>query len=645
VFSVSEFGKAVCGSSIGSSGKVCLKRGCQVKLHLKKIAPKIQSLIDEGVENVVLVVSGGKEEASIPPILDALLVDDATLEDWKSLSKPPTEWAKILSVAGAMEQGDLENLALTDWGPLSTPKKPPLVKSLDASVFQGVAVPTIEAFKADDKKAFQQLLSATKGLESALGSVVPSMMTDLIGHLELLNMNVRKTNMITGVIGEPSSTNEEATLWGAVSATAATFSQLEQIYKKQQLQIDSQKQELASHKLETATAVAAAKAEVVQKVTEDVVDGLAGSTVGTTIAQANVFLRDEAPALIRMKNAQGTASSFGASSAASPPEVSRTDWDTLIARLDSMELRAKRDREDFDLLPPVVVCGIRFTSVECCEIWLKANNAVPFALHFLDLVSLCQVATVDAATPEELVDKEHKTEKAGLTDPTFAVVFHSFSLTLPFALGSSAAKTKASAHTLPAFPTYESFAGTGAELDGGAKMLKQAVEDKMSPLQDSISETGMSAKAETLGLRLLANTQTHLDKLLTFMQEEYGRQGASSTLLAARKWEVVTKLIRILFNAVKKVRSGPAMASIKTVTAPRVAARILWATLQAHRVLDEFVAKGFRLHPDISPVLTSHLLEICAFREDIDKLRNAQETALKRMAADGHMVVLPVRSL
>jgi uncharacterized coiled-coil protein SlyX len=67
------------------------------------------------------------------------------------------------------------------------------------------------------------------------------------------------------------------------------------------------------------------------------------------------------------------------------------------------------------------------------------------------------------------------------------------------------------------------------------------------------------------------------------------------------------------------------------------AARILWATLQAHRVFDDFVKAEYRHDPRIAPIIMLHLLENRISRAELEKLEatvGTQATALARLRKD-----------
>jgi hypothetical protein len=73
------------------------------------------------------------------------------------------------------------------------------------------------------------------------------------------------------------------------------------------------------------------------------------------------------------------------------------------------------------------------------------------------------------------------------------------------------------------------------------------------------------------------------------------------------------------------------------MTPAKRAARMLWATLQAHRVLNEFILAEFRNDPRVAPIIVLHLLENRVGRCKLEKLEKrmmSQDTVIAKMRKD-----------
>ena len=67
------------------------------------------------------------------------------------------------------------------------------------------------------------------------------------------------------------------------------------------------------------------------------------------------------------------------------------------------------------------------------------------------------------------------------------------------------------------------------------------------------------------------------------------------------------------------------------------AARILWATLQAHRVMGEFVTAEFRNDPRVAPIVVLHLLENRVSKTEVEVLTarlKAQDALMAKLRKD-----------
>ena len=73
------------------------------------------------------------------------------------------------------------------------------------------------------------------------------------------------------------------------------------------------------------------------------------------------------------------------------------------------------------------------------------------------------------------------------------------------------------------------------------------------------------------------------------------------------QWHLVASIVKQVFLDLAKVR-GPARFVNVTITKDiDVASTFMWASLQAHRVMQEYTASNFRGHPHVAPVVTLHL--------------------------------------
>ena len=106
-------------------------------------------------------------------------------------------------------------------------------------------------------------------------------------------------------------------------------------------------------------------------------------------------------------------------------------------------------------------------------------------------------------------------------------------------------------------------------------------------------------------------------------QQELSSAGQSSTKEA---WLLVCSCVRSFSQQLEKVRS-PASASSDDPSA--LAGANLWAMVQTHRVLQEFMASQLRSHSSIAGIINYHVFKIMvplsahsALKEEIVVLKN-----------------------
>jgi hypothetical protein len=181
-------------------------------------------------------------------------------------------------------------------------------------------------------------------------------------------------------------------------------------------------------------------------------------------------------------------------------------------------------------------------------------------------------------------------------------------------------------------------------LSGGRKVIENYCKKEQAPLDTLIATAEMTSKGQSFCKNLTSTSILFVQWLFTFMEEEHTRQKASSTLDASSRWLWVTSMVRIFFSELSLVRSGPSLISPQYALQPRSAARFLWATVQAHRVMEEFKKLDFRLHPSIAPILTSQLVEICASCVDLENLKETLQLETKKAASDASNAMKEAKS-
>jgi hypothetical protein len=220
-----------------------------------------------------------------------------------------------------------------------------------------------------------------------------------------------------------------------------------------------------------------------------------------------------------------------------------------------------------------------------------------------------------------------------MEDPVYQVVFHSYGVEVPECMGGSVTQSAHNPTQLMKIATYEDFNGNGDAHDG----LKNRWSSEFSKMDDSyagsVERASLTAKLELLVSKLKLMSLTFNEKLMQFMCDQCNIYGASTGLTLQARWSLVQRLVRIVLQEIAKVRRKPAY--IPARAAKHESAEYMWACLQAHRVMTEFLDKKFVNHPAIAPVLTSHMLTIVSFKEDVkqgaDSLQKLQSHVDKQL--------------
>jgi hypothetical protein len=112
-------------------------------------------------------------------------------------------------------------------------------------------------------------------------------------------------------------------------------------------------------------------------------------------------------------------------------------------------------------------------------------------------------------------------------------------------------------------------------------------------------------------------------------------------------WSLTSLIAKTVFVAIHHVRSVG--ADISDIVSPsKRAAKVMWSTLQAHRIMRSFIDADFRNHAMIAPVIVLHLLENRVGRTEVDGLKaklQAQANLLIVQRRDHDKLVSQVNAL
>jgi hypothetical protein len=228
---------------------------------------------------------------------------------------------------------------------------------------------------------------------------------------------------------------------------------------------------------------------------------------------------------------------------------------------------------------------------------------------------------MDFGNLSQRLEQEHKGNRLEMDDPTYQNVFFSYSVEVPECMGGTTMQSSSSPNTLVKLDSYATFAGNGDFDDGLHNLWNTKLDELDSSFTSTVERAGLAAELELVAVQLHRASKAFLRSLFHFMLKQYESYGASTGLKPAARWSLVQKLVRIVWADISKVRRR--VSSITVKNAKSSSAEYVWACFQAHRVMTEYVEKGFAHHPSIAPILTGYLLKIVAFKEDLSKSADA----------------------
>ena len=248
--------------------------------------------------------------------------------------------------------------------------------------------------------------------------------------------------------------------------------------------------------------------------------------------------------------------------------------------------------------------GESFDSELSARSFATANRMGEMPTCAIDAISLLQVAhSCDFADTASGVEATANAVKAGYTDLLQSTVATSYKIHIPSVLGG---KAKAGvANPLPAFKTYELWddKSTISERSSTEASLKQST----ASLKAVIADSTLTGKAKELAKNMVDHAAIVVVKLFMFMDRFYGELCNTYGTGKTEAWHLVSSVVKRFFSDVYAVRGRAKFISMQAAKTDSISGAYLWASLQAHRIMEAYVESDFRHHPSVAPVITIHL--------------------------------------
>jgi len=282
----------------------------------------------------------------------------------------------------------------------------------------------------------------------------------------------------------------------------------------------------------------------------------------------------------------------------------------------------------------VTVNGITFGSLRDTTDWVKANvpNFVPDGFH--DIMTLLQTVTEPHIAFKDGMNETYMSQKVGYTSKVAAIIAHSFKLELPDIFGKLSV-TSDKSFPLPAVKTQKQWNPN----DGVSGVMRYTNENLVFQVESCkaiITHSYASSKAHDLAFLMLTEAHSYWTRLATWMNEFFLKLTIVSSCSTDEAWLLVTSCVRGMFRELRRVRLCAQNADAipdKIVST----SYFLWGSLQAHRIMREFLTKNFEAHPSVTPIINMHLFQyrvpMSMFKTIKDKVGSLEST-IKQLKSD-----------
>jgi hypothetical protein len=133
--------------------------------------------------------------------------------------------------------------------------------------------------------------------------------------------------------------------------------------------------------------------------------------------------------------------------------------------------------------------------------------------------------------------------------------------------------------------------------------LKQAKSSLKAVIQDSM----LTSKGKELAKQMVDQLAIVIAKLVMFMDRFYAELCNTYGTSAAEAWHLVSGVVPRFFGDLYAVRGRAEFLSMKKEKTDMIGGAYLWASLQVHRVMSDYLAADFWHHPSVAWVIAIHL--------------------------------------
>jgi hypothetical protein len=441
-------------------------------------------------------------------------------------------------------------------------------------------------------------------------------------EIEAANERITSSDARVGYPGEVTDFEDCITAWDGI---LTTYGKVEDINKD----YDETKASLVLEQGAVKTAVmeikskAATAFETVDKQIEEIATIVKALNDEQIALNAQVHINSSPVSEVAFRELQAEVGrlkyELGASSGLARDSIGGSKAEAEIAALKiQMNILASR----IPLDSTMSLGGHMFKSKGDVQLFVEKKMASNLFHLCHDPITLLESLTGLHVEKKDVLNKMYQADRVGMND---AEARHcaSFQLILPTVFGyvKEGASTR---HNLPAVKSFKDWnprdgtSGVKSYIATGLDDLKLQVRQE---IEDSFPSDQTEAKS--LARDMHDGSQTFLSELMAFSGDFFDELIHSSDSMEEEAWELLSALIKRVFEEFRKVRASAANAA-RDKNAVTRCLTYLWASIQAHRVMKDMLDARFRNHVSIAPVIILHV-----FKTRITKV--AHTAALKRL--------------
>jgi len=247
-----------------------------------------------------------------------------------------------------------------------------------------------------------------------------------------------------------------------------------------------------------------------------------------------------------------------------------------------------------------------FGSRRDTEKWVREHVPGHDPDGFHDIMTILMLVTEPHITFKDGMDEAYLSSKVGFNSSSSARNAHSFRCELPDIFGRMVAGSD-KGFPLPALKTQKIW-NPNDGVSGVRRSTSQSLKFQVENIKLMLTHFYGTSKAYYLSFTLLSKSHSFWIALSNWIDEFHLKLTIVSCCSADEAWLLVASCVRGIFRELRRVRIV-AQEAEKLPDKATSCALFLWGSLQAHRIMDEFIVHNFEGHPVITPVINMHLFQ------------------------------------